>query len=97
MLQSALAIPRSELLLSFCASSCQTDDNATHSGHLQQNGMSMNLGDISSLDLYFNIFIGATISYYYLLRFVEQHKEMLGCNFFVKIAFRQIDYTCQIV
>ena len=46
MLQSALAIPRSELLLNFCASPCQTDDNATHSAHLQQNGMIINSGDI---------------------------------------------------
>ena len=53
-LQSALAIPSSELLLllNFCARSCQTDDNATHSGHLQQNGMIMNLGGISRQDLY---------------------------------------------
>ena len=94
-----MAIPISELLLllNFCARSCQTDDNATHSGHLQQNGMIMNLGDISRQDLYFNRFTGAPISYYYSLRFVEQHKEMLGYNFFVKIAFRQIDYACQIV
>ena len=54
-LQSALAIPSSELLLllNFCARSCQTDDNATHSGHLQQNCMIMNSKDISQQDIYF--------------------------------------------
>ena len=96
-----MAIPSSELLLllNFCARSCQTDDNATHSGHLQQNGMIMNLGDKGRQDLYFyiNRFTAAPISCYYSLRFVEQHKEMLGCNIFVKVAFRQIDYACQIV
>ena len=56
-LQSALAIPSSELLLllNFCARSCQTDDNATHSVHLQQNCMIMSWGDISRQDLYFDL------------------------------------------